>query len=251
MRTTGEEWKCFKAFLDDVKDDVEYQDICIMLYFLYTESFFRFTIKSKKLALDFGTPETTAKNLIDPAEATIFWKEVKNDLIKMQHTDVQELKQLAEIRDKALKPFDELLPEKVSINEALESFEMLSDAVTKLSAVSPKKTNRKEVIQTCKDYIIQSRGFNEDRNITGDSDADYESITNDATTSRKKKKRSNKNQSKKKNKKQQSHVDEVESGVSDDELRQLSRKHGFQTQKILMGMGAFGFYSDKLKKYYE
>lgn len=252
---TGEDWASFKAFLDDIQADQQFQDIQLMVLHLYIEGFFRFTIKCKKLALDFGTPENVTEDVIDPTKSSLFWKDVQEELIKMQYTDVAELKQLAAIRDKALEPFDDLLPEKVSINEALESFETIRDAVSKLSIANPKKASRKEMIQTCKDYINQSH--HEVRNLEGDSDVDFESITSELSKlSKKKKKRNLKStdeakKRRKRSKKLQPPAQSTRDDESENEFKQMSRKLGFSTQKLMLGIGSSGTCSEKLKKYYE
>lgn len=253
LRTTGEEWMSFKAFLNDIKDDVQYQDISLMLYHLYTESFFRFTIKSKRLALDYGTPENVNEDMMDPTKSIVFWKDIQEDLIKMQYTDVAELKQLAEIRDEALKPFDDLLPEKVSINEALDSFETIKDTVSKLIIGSPKKASRKVIIQTCREYMNQSH--HDDRNLAGDSDVDYESVLTTALskTSKKKNKKANSNTESKKKRKEKSKKSQRgdEGDESENEYKQLTRRLGFTSQRVMQGIGVFGACSEKLKKCYE
>lgn len=257
LRTTFEEWEFFKSFLTEIKEDPQYEDICLMFYHLYTESFFRFTIKSKKLALDYGSPSNAAENVIDFSKSAAFWKEIQDDLSRMQHTDVVELKQLAEIRDKALEPFEELLPEKVSINEALESFESIKEAVKILSSANPKKTSRREMKQTCKDYLNQSI---QEKSLASESDLDYESVSNEVSKMTKKKRNKNlkkqtqTKKSKQKPKKSQVQLqeeEEAESGASADEFRQMTRKIGYTSQKVLQGIGAFGSCSEKLKLCYE
>jgi hypothetical protein len=206
----------------------------------------------KKLALDFGTPENVSEDVMDPTKSSLFWKDIQDDLIKMHHTDVAELKQLAEIRDKALQPFDDLLPEKVSINEALENFETIKEAVSKLSVSSPKKTSRKVMIQTCREYINQSN--TDERNLAGDSEA--ESIAELSGFSKNKTKKNSKQsdaskRKKRKTKNQRQPAQDEESGASEDEYRKITKRYGYTSQKFMQGIEAFGNCSEKLKKCYE
>lgn len=260
LRLSGEEWGSFKAFLDNVKDDGDFINVCIMLYHLYTESFFRFTVKTRKLALDYGAPENALSNeLIDTTKSKVFWKEIQDELQILQHTNVEELKQLAAIRDEAIKSFDDLLPEKASIDETLETFEAVQNAVKKLSVESPKKATRREMVQTCKDYLhhppndstVAFRGLQIDEVNTN---IDIEGITDEVTKKKRKRKnilvkkqtRSKKRRPQKSAKKPQ---DVLESGGSESESQKVNKKrmpYGFVTQKHMLENCA-----EKLKQFYE
>lgn len=237
LRVNGEEWQVFKLFLDTVSSE----GIRLMMFHLFTEKFFRFTIKSKKLALDFGQPESGRENeneVIDARQSRTFWKDISDELIRLEHTDIAELKQLAEMRDEALKPFDDLLPEKVSIDDAIENFMIIKQCVNNANTESLKKTSRKEIIQSCKDYINQPNSSALKSILVGVSDLSESDCSKPYTTTTKQKIVRTR---KKPNQPKVIKEDENDSEDSENELGKLN-------QKVL---GTFATCSEKLKKAYD
>ena len=247
LRLNAEEWKVFKSFLNTVPSD----DIRLIIYHLFTENFFQFTLRSGKLGLDFGRPENIREfEMIDSSHSRTFWKEVSDELTRIEHTDLVELKQLAEIRDEALKPFEHLLPEKVSIDDAINNFMVIKKCVETASLESPQKASRREVIRSCKDYI--GAGSSELKSILVDvsdlSDVDCNKPLANATKRKHVTRRSRKkaNQRKDANKEV-----EEEAETSENEFKKMTERLGFTSQKFHQGIGTFGSCSDKLKKAYE
>lgn len=253
LRVNGEEWQVFKTFLDTVNCE----DIRLMMYHLYTEKFFRFTIKCKKLALEFGSPENAREyEVIDSNQSRHFWKEVSDELTRMELTDIVELKQLSKLRDKALEPFEDLLPEKVSIDEAIDNFMIIKECVINMSEERPKKTSRKEVIQSCRDFINQP-GSNESssairsiiENVGELSESDF-NMPYKSTRPKLVKKRAPRMNTKPP-KEVIKDDDDDDSEASENELREMNKRIGVSSQKMLQGIGTIGIFSEKLKKAYE
>lgn len=250
LRVNAEEWKTFKDFLNAVKSN----DIRLMIYHLFTENFFRFALKSRQLALDFGAPENIREfEIIDSSHSRTFWKEVSDELTRIEHTDLVELKQLAEIRDEALKPFEHLLPEKVSIEDAINNFMVIKECVETASTESPQKASRREVIQSCKDFINQPGASSSQlKSILVDVSDLSESDCNKPLTSARRKHVIKRSPRKKKNQRKEANKEvEEESETSENEFKKMTQRIGFTTQNILQGIGTFGSCSDKLKKAYE
>lgn len=237
LRITGDEWDVFKKFIADIKGKQEYESSLLMTFHLYTENFFHFTLRSKKLALDYTTQDHEDEdNGIDLSHSRAFLQEITEEIIKMQ-INVTELKQLAQIRDEVLKPFEDLLPEKVSIEDALESFEEIKECINQLCCNSPKKVSRKEIIQSYKEYKNQptTSSFNLE------SGTDAESGTESATTSKKKKRKIDKRKLRKSLKATQ--VDE-----DSDSERDFK---GNLPKKTFQGLGMFGEHSEELENEYK
>lgn len=158
LRVIKEEWEEFLNFFNSVKFDEEYQDVCIIFCHLYTENFFRFTMKSTPLALDYGENQQTSA--YDVSSTTTFWNELSSDIKKLDQVDVEELKQLGDIRSQAIQPFEETLPEVVNISEIFDEFGDIEQTVVKFKESGAAKKSRKEVLQVCRDYLKTNSGFN-------------------------------------------------------------------------------------------
>lgn len=241
LRVTGEEWDIFKKFLNDIEDNESFLDIRLMVFHLFTENFFRFTIKNKRLALDFGSPNNHPE-AIDPTKSRAFWSDIQEEILKMEYTDIVELKQLAQIHNEAQKPLEHLLPEKVSIDEALEGFEALKECINKISFESPKKS-RKEIIDSCRDYI------NTQQNLASDNvlviDEGLESDTDDVSKKSRKSKSKRKRDARKALKRKENPL-----GDSEEDNHKTGRKLlGMQSQKNILS--AFDGSAAEIKKVYE
>jgi hypothetical protein len=80
LRLTNDEWKTFKTFLDDTKDLAEFEAIQIMFFHLFTENFFRFTIKNETFALDFDSNENELDESDKSHRDTNFWNQIRDEV---------------------------------------------------------------------------------------------------------------------------------------------------------------------------
>lgn len=154
LRIIKDEWKQFLQFFNSVKQLEEYQDVCIMFCHLYTENFFRFTMKSIVLALDYG--ENQQSNVYDISSTTIFWNELNDDVKNLNQVDVAELKKLDELRKQAIQPFEESLPEIVKVSEIFDEFTEVEKLLNKFKEGEKTKKSRREMLQVCRDYLKTS-----------------------------------------------------------------------------------------------
>lgn len=189
LRIINEEWLVFRQYIKDIKNDLEYTNICLMFYQLYTESFFRFTLKIK--ILDFGTEENLRENFDDiSCESTQFWNTVENEIKRLEHVTMNEIKQLCEIRDEIIQPFDSVLPEKISIDEILEEFSAFKLNIDRLKQTDL-SISRKEVLQVCRDYMKKTTaGRINSKNLANltDDEIDFEALNSVSIRTNKKKK---------------------------------------------------------------
>jgi hypothetical protein len=151
LRIIKDEWEQFLQFFNSVKQFEEYQDVCIMFCHLYTENFFRFTMKSITLALDYG--DNQQSNVYDISSTTIFWNELDDDVKNMNHIDVEELKKLDELRKQSIQPFEHSIPEVVKVSEILDEFTEVQKTLDKFKEGETSKKSRKEMLQVCRDYL--------------------------------------------------------------------------------------------------
>lgn len=246
LRINGEEWDVFKKFLSDIEDKESFMDIRLMIFHLFTENFFRFTIKSKRLALDFGSPDNiTKETIVDSSKSREFWSQIEEEILKMEYTDIVELKQLAQIRDEVLKPFDHLLPEKISIDEALEGFKALKECINKISFENPKKS-KKEIIESCRDYLNQQ---NQNQCTNDNMLVIDEELESDIEVTKKSKKIKEKNIKRKSERKMVLKKKENLLEQSEDDSTISKRSFGVQSQRNMLS--TFVNFETELKKSYE
>ncbi|CAG9804515.1 unnamed protein product [Chironomus riparius] len=151
LRVVKDEWEQFLKFFNNVKQLEEYQDVCIMFCHLYTENFFRFTMKSITLALDYG--ENQQSNVYDISSTTMFWNELDDDVKNMNQIDVEELKKLDELRKQSIQPFEHSIPEVVKVSEIFNEFADVQKALDKFKEAETSKKTRREMLQVCRDYL--------------------------------------------------------------------------------------------------
>jgi len=122
-----------------------------MFCHLYTENFFRFTMKNITLALDYG--ENQQSNVYDITSTTIFWNEMDDDVKKLDQIDIAEIKKLNDLRNQAIQPFEHSLPEVVKVSEIFNEFTEVEKTLNKFKEAETSKKSRKEVLQVCRDYL--------------------------------------------------------------------------------------------------
>lgn len=247
LRITSDEWNFFKSFIDDIKDQQQYETTKIMFYHLFTENFFRFTMKNKALALDYGTPDGE-RLAINANDDSMFWKDIRREVEILEKCDLDELKQLNELREESIKPFEQMFPEKRLIAEALTNFEMLKNVISEPSEAGSSKITRKEVSQACRDFLNTPNYASTQREIEiveVDWNSDYEpsQSTNSPPKGAKRKTR----------KSTKAAARNLSSSDSDNEkeFKKMNRSLGYQTQNVMRGIGAATNFSEKLKKCYE
>lgn len=245
LRITVEEWSSFKDFMWEIKPLPEFDCIRIMLFHLFTENCFRFTMKNKSLALDYGAPDDGNETCADPNQNAQFWLDVEREIEILQRTDVVELTQLNALREEAIKPFQEMFPERGLLSEALNNFDVIKSCVASAPApaAAPAKVSRKEVNQACKEFLKASGAGSYVRQIEIDeidSDSFYEPPERSQTSKKGRKKKEAAGTQKVK-------VEPDDSDSSDyDGDRDFSRHH----QSFLKGAAAAGNFTDKLKRCY-
>jgi hypothetical protein len=256
MRVICSEWEVFKEFIIEIKQHPKYIDFLIMIYQLFTESFIRFTLKSNPLALDYGSPDNE-KDSYDSTSVTTFWNEIEREIMRLEHVDIAELKQLNEIRKVAIKPFENELPEKVSIDEVIDEFASFQQTVAKLKQSESTRVSRKEINQACKDFIKVAGSSSRSLQELSESDADLETLMSDVASSSARRKKLAKKRAKNKNNKTERKSQEVKTSsdesASEVELtpqQKALRKRGILTQNMEITRSVFE-YPDKLKNCYE
>jgi Small nuclear RNA activating complex (SNAPc), subunit 1 len=252
LRITNEEWIVFKEFIEKIKDKKEFEAFKIMFYHLFTENFFRFTMKNKVLALDFGTPDNEMETQVNSNNDVKFWSELRREVEVLEKSEVVDLIQLNAAREEAIEPFKKMFPETSPLSEALDEFETLKTAIkAPLEKPAPSRVSRKEVSQACRDFLKSSGAGSvlsqiEIEEIEWDSDMeDFEATSSKSV--KKKKRRDTKRQ----NKTKQTRLQDTSTSESDSEreFKKMNRNLGYSTQNVMKGIGAANF-SDKLKQCY-
>lgn len=255
LRVTSDEWDGFKGFINDIKSKSQFESIRIIFYHLFTENFFRFTMKTKALALDYGLPDDRADMQADENHDTIFWTDVKRQIEMIEKSDVVELTQLNELREEAIKPFKKLFPEQGLLSEALSDFTTLQTAISNATK-SPKpstKVTRKEMSQACRNYLKASGAGTyvqevEIEEIEWDSDRALEDAAQ--ATPKKSKGKKRKERGRPKTIKQEPELSSSSDSESERNFKKMNRCMGYSTQNIMKGIGAGTNFSEKLKKCY-
>lgn len=254
LRVTHNEWIEFANFIDGFKLQSDYENTKIMFYHLVTESFFKFTMLNKALALDYGTVENETEAQIDADRDGKFWQSIRRDVEVLEQTDVKELIQLNALREEAMRPYDNLFPEKKLLTEALDEFEAVKAAINEPieASAGASKVSRKEVNQACKDFLKSSGAVSyvqqfEIEEIEWDSDTDLEMSV--AEISKRSKKTQKRQEKTKREKKPASDFSDSDSG-SEQNFKKMNRTMGYATQNVMLGIGAASNLSEKLKKCY-
>lgn len=249
LRITADEWIVFNGFMQEIEKLSEYETTRIMFYHLYTENFFKFTMKNKALALDYGNVENA--NELSSNHIEEFWKDIRKDVEVLEKCELVELKQLNELRDEAMKPFDNIFQEEGLLKTALVEFESLKQAIQEppVVVVQPKVT-RKQITAACRNFLKTSNVGStmqriEIEEIEWDSDLELE---NQPTTSKKQKQKEKSRHSGPNNKKES----DSSGSDSDEDYRRMNRSLGFSSQNVMKGIGVnIENFSEKLKKCYE
>jgi Small nuclear RNA activating complex (SNAPc), subunit 1 len=250
LRIVSTEWIVFKEFLDEIKDKKEFEPFKIMFYHLFTENFFKFTLKNKALALDYGTPDSDISEQGNSHQDAVFWSEIRREIEILEQSEVVDLMQLNELRREAIEPFQAMFPEESLLTEALDEFEMLKNAIKEPGEVAAtSRITRKEMSQACKTFLKASGVGSiiaqvEVEEIDWDSDLEeFEATSSKVSKGRKRKERKNKARPAKK--------PETSSSDSDNEreFKKMNKTLGYTTQNVMKGIGA-GKFSEKLKNCY-
>ncbi|CRK88529.1 CLUMA_CG002251, isoform A [Clunio marinus] len=257
LRITSEEWEEFKNYINTIKHLPDYEKTRIIFYQLFLENFFKFTMKNKALALDFGNADEKK----DPQEfyekEDLLWNDIKDEISTIQHTDVVELNQLMKLREECIKPFEEKFPEKNTIEEVLNDFETIKSSVnTQIidKSSTSKQLKRGEIIRQCRSFLNASSGPS---SIIGEFEVDeiYFDSEEDSPTVSKKRKRMKKNFKQSKNKKETIKIEENSSSDSDSDgsakdFKHMNRSLGYHSQNVMKGIGAT-INLDKLRSCYD
>lgn len=247
LRITSDEWNCFRSFIDDIKDQPDYETIRIMFYHIFTENFFQFTMKNKALALDYGTQDDGRLNA-DVNRDPMFWKEIRQEVEVLEKCDLVELSQLNDIREESIKPFEQMFPDENLITEAIAEFEMLKSVIQEPVNASSTRMSRKEVSQACRDFLKTSGIGAKPREIVIEEiewTSDGEQSVSSQPVKQKSKKRAKKRQSRAKASSNSSDSE------SDEDFKRMTRSLGYCTQNVMRGIGAGSNDSEKLKKCYD
>lgn len=250
LRITNDEWTVFRSFMDELQGLTEYETVRVMFFHLLTENFFRFTMKNKALALDFGTNDSEVDESIDASRESKFWSDLRGEIYAMEKSDLVELKQLNELREEAGKPFDKMFPERGDFSEVLEDFETLKAATNSKSSEATSKVTRRGMSQACRDFLKAAGAGSlvrtiEIEEIEWDSDV-AESFETPNTNQPAKSKRS-KRQAATSKKRKQNELSSSSSDDSDEDSKKII-KSGQSHVKQIIGLEKF---PEKLKKYYE
>lgn len=251
LKVTSDEWIVFSDFLNELKELPAYESIRIMFYHLFTENFFRFSLKNKALALDFGTPVNEIESQMDSNQDVMFWNEIRHDVRALEKTEVVDLIQLNVLREEAIKPFANMLPERSLLLEALNEFESIKQAIQEPVEAAPSKVSRKQVNQACRNFLKSSGAGSMPREIEFE-EVDWNSDEEFAITSRKltKLKRS-KHSEKSKESNDRAHDSSNSDSDSEKDFKRMNRSMGYSSQNVMHGIGAAKHFSEKLKRCYD
>lgn len=244
LRITSDEWNSFKSFIDDIKGQRQYESTTIMFYHLFIENFFRFTMKNKALALDYGTPDAEKLTTINASHDAMFWKGIRREVEILEKSDLVELKQLNELREESIKPFEQMFPEKKLIAESLADFETLKNVISEPTDSASSKITRKEVSQACRDFLKTSYNVSTQQEVEI-VEVEWEEPLNSSNPPPESTKRRSRKSTRIAAKTSSSDSD------SDKEFKKMNRSLGYQTQNVMRGIGAASNFSEKLKKCYD
>ena len=252
LRITYDEWNKFREYIESIKELEAYEAIRIMFYHLLTENFFKFTVKNQALALDYGRPQNALSSQIDSTQDVHFWNEIRNEIRSLENSDVVDLINLNSVREDAIKPFKDMLPERGLLSEALNEFEMVKQLIQKPIESAPSRITRKQVSDSCRDFLKTSGvGSAEHRGKLKQVDLEDDDSEPSMTTRKTSKRRKAGNKTKAFPGSRNS-VPESSSSDSDSEkdFKRMTRSLGFNSQNVMSGIGASKHFSEKLKKCY-
>lgn len=266
LRITADEWDVFSSYIDLTKRDPKYLPIFIIINHLVASNFFRFTVKNKSLALDYGSAEIEVVSNIDVGRDTVFWNELKRDVEILQKCEVVELNQLKSIHDELMKPYEDLLPKSNALDEALELFDEIKKIIDEPQIKETAIMSKKEIAAACDEFLkpstsqqVHENSYSKFLSDYGDS-SDLEDL--DSILSKKSKKKTRNSKKKPGRRKQEiqeqrniagvKKVGKVEMSSSDsDDNIEISRKTMSSIhQSVIRGVGVEK-YSEKLKRCYD
>lgn len=254
LRITCDEWNKFREYIESIKELEAYEAIRIMFYHLLTENFFRFTVKTQALALDYGTPQNELSSQHDSTQDIHFWNEIRNDIRNLENSDVVDLINLNAIREEAVKPFKDMLPERGLLSEALIEFEIVKQLIQKPTEPAPSRITLKQVSESCRDFLKTSGvGSAEHRGTVSLQQMDFEEDDSEPSMATKKKSKRRKAGNKTKAvSNSRNSVPELSSSdsASEKDYKRMTRSLGFNSQNVMSGIGASKHFSERLKKCY-
>lgn len=267
LRITADEWNVFSSYIDLTKREPKYLPTFIMINYLNAEKFFRFTVKNKSLALDYGSSDgnEVASN-IDLSRDNVFWDELKRDVEILEKCDVVELNQLKSIHDELMKPYEELLPKSNALDEALELFNEIKNIINEPQFKPANNLSRREIAAACDEFLKPSTSqisdnkssqfFSDDEDL---SDFDLENLDSVFKKSKKKTRNSQNYKKKPGRRKQEIQEQRVDAGRMEVEINSSDSDGNTETsrktmssirQSVMKGVGVEK-YSEKLKRCYD
>lgn len=248
LRITNDEWNVFVEFINSVKHQPEYLNARIMFYYLFVEHFFKFTVKNKALALDYGIVEDEKGAQPDANADSTFWDSISKEIKAVERNEIAGLLELDKLRDEAMAPFEMLLPERPSLHEAFDEFKMLQEVVLRPSTEMPQKATRKQVSEACRKFL-KNPGPGATYHVESQSediemDSDTEAGIEKKKTKRTKRKKAGTSKEMKKQPESSSSESENERNFN-----RMVRSLGFNNQNVMRAIGTETF-SEKLKRCY-
>ncbi|CAO1423905.1 unnamed protein product [Diamesa tonsa] len=162
LRVSNEEFIEFKAFVEIISKVPAYQTVQIMFWQLFVENFFRFSLKSTILSLDFGKMDHFVEEEKQMIESAEFWNDIKKEINNLNACEVEELKELDKVHTELIKSFDTILPESDNLNRALEEFEELKTTVENTTLFLPKIIRNRRIMSQQYKEFIQSKNNKDD-----------------------------------------------------------------------------------------
>lgn len=207
-----------------------------MFYHLFDENFFKFTMKNKALALDYGEVDNKKEVQSVFSESEIFWNDIRKEIHSLEINEIATLIELKKLRDEAMEPFEMLFPDRPSLQEALEEFETLKEITAGSTITKSPPITRRQGSRPCKAFQ-NSPGTSSAFVVSESEDSESESNTKTKMKGKKAVKRKQRRES--------------SSSESEDEkdFKQTIRDFGCNSQSIMKSIGAEKF-SEKLKRYY-
>lgn len=250
LRITSDEWSSFKEYMESIQELKDYKTIQIMFYHLFTEGFFKLTVKNKALALDYGSPNNEMVSQLDSNQDIDFWNGIRNDIITLENTEVVDLINLNAKREEAIKPFEDMFPERGLLTEALHEFEMIKQLIQEPAEPAPSRITQKQVSIACRDFLKASGAGS----VAHQSQIDQANLNEDSesSTAAKRATKSKRRKEGEKPKADKKPDSDSSSSNSDNEkdFRRMNRSLGYKSQNIMRGIGASKHFSEKLNKCY-
>lgn len=250
LRITSDEWNVFKGYLNEIRPNPSYKTICVMFYQLFNQHFFRFTMKAKALAIDYGKPEVHSSQKLEIYNnSTEFSRDIRNEIEKLENVDVADLHQLNALREEAMKPFEEMFPEKDLLTTTLKQFDAIKNMLKESTELTAPKMSQKEVNKACEEFLKASSSGPSNQRIDLSEPSDESDYDFDETPMKIRRTRSSKTKEKKKTEPAPPKQSDSESQESDKEFKNMKRRLGFRSQNVMKGIGVDN--NEKLKFYYD